>query len=159
MAIMQENMLLSRKDTAAAYWQRYLTGASRTANVSLVSATEREDAGTAASSSAQDVRVLVSHVDQALSAELLALAQRESVTGDVLMTAAWSLLLSKYSGEDEVLFGKRFTAHDGGKTTPCRYACTLMPVSRCATGFTISPQCLSSISAMPNRCLMPFRPE
>ncbi|WP_038911491.1 non-ribosomal peptide synthetase [Dickeya dadantii] len=115
MAIMQENMLLSRKDTAAAYWQRYLTGASRTANVSLVNAIEREDAGTAASSSAQDVRVLVSQVERALSNELLALAQRESVTGDVLMTAAWGLLLSKYSGEDEVLFGKRFPAHDGGE--------------------------------------------
>ncbi|MBD3603595.1 non-ribosomal peptide synthetase [Dickeya solani] len=114
MATMQENMLLSRKDTAAAYWQRYLTGAQRTANASLVNATESEDTKSA-SSSAQEVRVLVSHVEQALSTELLALVQRESTTWDVLMTAAWSLLLSKYSGEDEVLFGKRFPARDGGE--------------------------------------------
>nr|WP_238555703.1 condensation domain-containing protein [Dickeya solani] len=106
-------MLLSRKDTAAAYWQRYLTGAQRTANASLVNATESEDTKSA-SSSAQEVRVLVSHVEQALSTELLALVQRESTTWDVLMTAAWSLLLSKYSGEDEVLFGKRFPARDRG---------------------------------------------
>ncbi|WP_049855116.1 non-ribosomal peptide synthetase [Dickeya fangzhongdai] len=124
MAITQENMLLSRKDTAVAYWQRYLTGAQTTANANLVNATESEDAKAALSSAAQkaalssaaqEVGVLVSHVGRALSTELLALVQRESTSWDVLMTAAWALLLSKHSGEEEVLFGKRFAASDAGE--------------------------------------------
>ncbi|NKI73105.1 amino acid adenylation domain-containing protein [Dickeya sp. CFBP 2040] len=112
MTIMQDTMLLSRKESAATYWQQYLAGAQKTANASLANATESETP----SSAAQEARVLISRVEPALSNALLALVQRESTTWDVLITAAWSLLLSKYSGEDEVLFGKRFNAHDAGKS-------------------------------------------
>ncbi|GAB7270775.1 hypothetical protein DZS_21690 [Dickeya ananatis] len=111
MVITQENMLLSRKETAVAYWQHHLTGAQRTANANFVNTTE---SGEAASSPTQAYRVLVSHVGRALNSELLALMQRESTSWEVLLTAAWALLLSKYSGEDEVLFGKRFAVSETG---------------------------------------------
>ncbi|GAB7217217.1 condensation domain-containing protein [Dickeya oryzae] len=111
MVITQENMLLSRKETAVAYWQHHLTGAQRTANANFVNTTE---SGEMAASATQENRVLVSHVGRALNSELLALVQRESTSWEVLLTAAWALLLSKYSGEDEVLFGKRFAAGAAG---------------------------------------------
>ncbi|MBP2858981.1 amino acid adenylation domain-containing protein [Dickeya oryzae] len=111
MVITQENMLLSRKETAVAYWQHHLTGAQRTANANFVNTTE---SGEMAASATQENRVLVSHVGRALNSELLALVQRESTSWEVLLTAAWALLLSKYSGEDEVLFGKRFAAGEAG---------------------------------------------
>ncbi|WP_407345242.1 amino acid adenylation domain-containing protein [Dickeya ananatis] len=94
-----------------AYWQHHLTGAQRTANANFVNTTE---SGEAASSPTQAYRVLVSHVGRALNSELLALMQRESTSWEVLLTAAWALLLSKYSGEDEVLFGKRFAVGETG---------------------------------------------
>ncbi|RNM07515.1 non-ribosomal peptide synthetase [Dickeya undicola] len=115
MTTTQENRRLSRKDTAAAYWQRYLTGAQATANANLVTATENEDNGAALSAAGHAVRVLVSPLEPGLSTALLALVQRESTSWEVLMAAAWALLLSKHSGEEVVLFGQRVAASRAGE--------------------------------------------
>ncbi|ADZ90231.1 non-ribosomal peptide synthetase [Marinomonas mediterranea] len=48
---------------------------------------------------------VVSHLDKAETKKLQALAAHHKVTLNTLLQGAWSLLLSRYSGEQDVLFG------------------------------------------------------
>jgi amino acid adenylation domain-containing protein/natural product biosynthesis luciferase-like monooxygenase protein len=105
MTMVQDNMLLPREETALAYWEQYLSGAQRTANANLANAADTEAANAASSSPQARVSVLVAPVPAALSTALLSQVQRESLSLEVLLSAAWGLLLSKYSGEEDVLFG------------------------------------------------------
>lgn len=106
MAMMQDNMLLSPQETALAYWQPYLSGAQKTANADLVNGGEGNEAAPAPS---QAKNVLVVPLAAELSQALL--TQSKSAPFEVLIAAAWGLLLSKYSGEDDVLFAMPFFAN------------------------------------------------
>lgn len=57
------------------------------------------------SCSSTTMPLLTMPVSPALRASLSALAHPESMALDALLIAAWGLLLSKYSGEDEVILG------------------------------------------------------
>ncbi|SLM64223.1 MULTISPECIES: non-ribosomal peptide synthetase [Dickeya] len=114
MATVQENKPLSPRDAAVAYWQQYLRAAQPTASASLLYADERDAHQVDSAYISPESGVLTGDIDGALSAQLRALAQRESTSLAVLITAAWGLLLSKYSGENEVLFGKHFADRDAG---------------------------------------------
>ncbi|WP_045047690.1 non-ribosomal peptide synthetase [Rouxiella chamberiensis] len=104
MTLMQEETRLSRKDAARKYWQTYLAGAQRTRNAALQGVGDEVD-----SSSHEAGRVTVDMAPD-VNRALLALVKQASITLDVLLSAAWSLLLAKYSGEDEVLFGQRIVS-------------------------------------------------
>ncbi len=45
-------------------------------------------------------------VSPALQEELLALARRCKITVNIIVQAAWALLLSRYSGQDDIVFGE-----------------------------------------------------
>ncbi|NIF21656.1 non-ribosomal peptide synthetase [Candidatus Pantoea multigeneris] len=98
---MQDNRHLPHAESTLTYWSHYLSGVQMTANANLANTTGT-DTAKALPSEAQ-VSTLVAALPSALSAALL--AHRLSL--DVLLTAAWGLLLSKYSGEEEVAFAVR----------------------------------------------------
>jgi len=102
MTIVQDNLELLRGDAALAYWQQHLRGAQPSANANLVSSSPSE----ALAEAGVQTLALASELQQALRA----LAESQSLKLDVLLAAAWSLLLSKYSGEDDVLVGHSLAA-------------------------------------------------
>jgi amino acid adenylation domain-containing protein len=93
---------LKRQDTAAAeeFWRRHL-GDSHAAAV-LVPGRAPADAQAVSEFEAQELRL-----SEELAAALGECARRLGVAPESVALAAWSLLLSRYSGRDEVVFGVR----------------------------------------------------
>src|SRR5262249_52696347 len=90
---------LQEQDQAAAerYWRETLRGFTLPTSLWVENGLER----TPAERYAQQEFV----VPASITAELQRLARRHQVTMNTLMQGAWALLLSKYSGDEEVLFG------------------------------------------------------
>ncbi|MFH8369394.1 non-ribosomal peptide synthase/polyketide synthase [Streptomyces sp. NPDC018031] len=91
---------LARQDTARAerYWRATLAGF--TAPTALPR--DRRPAGAHRTSSSGSVGVTL---DAALSARLRETAQRAGLTVNTVLQGAWALLLSRYGGGDDVVFG------------------------------------------------------
>jgi amino acid adenylation domain-containing protein/non-ribosomal peptide synthase protein (TIGR01720 family) len=86
-------------DAAKPYWQRILAGFR--APTPLVGARERDTAqGAGPDRGAHEIRLPV-----ALTAALKARAREASVTLNTLLQGAWALLLHRYSGETDIVFG------------------------------------------------------
>ncbi|SDZ11887.1 non-ribosomal peptide synthase domain TIGR01720/amino acid adenylation domain-containing protein, partial [Lysobacter sp. yr284] len=96
--------LESRDHQAAAdYWQRYLDGLPLAASAALSARLDDEaDADTAGPG---EQRAHVLELPVALTAQLGRALKHEGVSLGTLILAAWGLLQSKYSAEEEVLFG------------------------------------------------------
>jgi amino acid adenylation domain-containing protein/non-ribosomal peptide synthase protein (TIGR01720 family) len=90
---------LQRQDAARTrdFWSRNLAGF--TAPTPLPKASNRVDETAAA-----DIR-LAAELSHDLSGRLRALAGRHQVTAGTLIQAAWAMLLARYSGERDVVFG------------------------------------------------------
>ncbi|MEI2429486.1 non-ribosomal peptide synthase/polyketide synthase [Lysobacter yananisis] len=96
--------LESRDHQAAAdYWQRYLDGLPLAASAAL-SARLDDDADTDATGPSEQ-RAHVLELPVALTAQLDRALKHEGVSLGTAILAAWGLLQSKYSAEEEVLFG------------------------------------------------------
>ncbi len=91
---------LRRQDMAQAeaYWRRTLKGF--TAPTPLTVGTSAPDAGEAVAHGE-----LEAHLPADLTEKLTALARQHRLTLNTLVMAAWALLLSRYSREEDVLFG------------------------------------------------------
>ena len=92
---------LKRQDSnrAAAYWKRLLDGYSEPAGLPG----DRAGAGDADLSSATAICDLL--LDADTSAALGALARHAHVTLNTIVQGAWAILLSRYSGRNDVVFG------------------------------------------------------
>lgn len=106
------------QEAAARYWRDYLNGAQgatdaltqliaeRTARITGASAQLAAERTHAAGASKRDEqKVHDFELSAADTARLGQLAKTQSVSLGTLVLAAWGVLLSKYSGEEEVLFG------------------------------------------------------
>ncbi len=91
---------LSRQDTARAerHWREALAGFCVPTRLPC----DRRHAGAHRASSSGSVRVTL---DSALSARLRETAQRAGLTVNTVVQGAWALLLSRYGGGDDVVFG------------------------------------------------------
>ncbi|MDF3293283.1 non-ribosomal peptide synthetase [Streptomyces silvisoli] len=91
---------LARQDTARAerYWREALAGFT----VPTPLPCDRRPAEAHRASSSGSVRVTL---DAALSARLRETAQRAGLTVNTVLQGAWALLLSRYGGGDDVVFG------------------------------------------------------
>nr|BBH87140.1 non-ribosomal peptide synthetase [Thermosporothrix sp. COM3] len=83
---------------ALSYWRRLLAGFSTPTRLPI-----QHPAPLAQQQ--QQYAVLHLSCDQEHTASLLACAKREQLTMNTLLQAAWALLLSRYSGSNDVLFG------------------------------------------------------
>jgi len=82
------------KEAALAYWREHLSGYSKTASIlgrSMPEAPRRA--------------VHLFRLDAAQSSELNRLSQRSQVTINIVMQALWAVLLQRYSGMSDVVFG------------------------------------------------------
>nr|WP_175429283.1 non-ribosomal peptide synthetase [Lysobacter enzymogenes] len=96
--------LESRDHQAAAdYWQRYLDGLPLAASAALSARLDDEADTDATGPSEQRAHVL--ELPVALTAQLDRALKHEGVSLGTAILAAWGLLQSKYSAEEEVLFG------------------------------------------------------
>jgi amino acid adenylation domain-containing protein/non-ribosomal peptide synthase protein (TIGR01720 family) len=88
---------LSRRDMeeAAGFWRRELKGFSAPTPLGI----------TRCSAAGKGYREKVVSMSQDLTARLSSFARREHVTMFTAIQGAWALLLSRYSGESDVLFG------------------------------------------------------
>ncbi|HEY2737411.1 MAG TPA: condensation domain-containing protein, partial [Thermoanaerobaculia bacterium] len=84
---------------AEAFWREDLSGFMLPTDL----AADRPGDGSAAADA--DCAELEIHLPQAATAALYALARRHQLTVNTLVQGAWSLLLSRYSGDGEVVFG------------------------------------------------------
>src|SRR5215213_968322 len=85
---------------AATYWQQYLLGF--TAPTSLG---PDQIAAVGAPAREEDYARQQTVLSQGLTSELQQLARRLRLTVNTLVQGAWAILLSRYSGEEEVVFG------------------------------------------------------
>ncbi|MNW26219.1 Linear gramicidin synthase subunit D [compost metagenome] len=83
------------KNAASGFWTRYLDGIEAPTPLPL----ERS------SGEAPSYRELHLHLSETETAELQAFARSHQLTLNVLVQGAWALLLSRYSGESDVVFG------------------------------------------------------
>jgi amino acid adenylation domain-containing protein len=92
---------LQRQDQAAAeqFWKQELAGFTTPTPLGI----ERLDPDTSASGS--EVRDEFMELSPEVSARLRTLAQQHHVTPNTFVQGAWAILLSRYSGEAQVLFG------------------------------------------------------
>ena len=92
---------LQRQDRAAAerYWRETLAGfaGATVLNVDEATGTRRSGAET------HDEQIL--YVDEAATRRIEALAHEQRVTLNTVVQGAWAMLLSKYSGDTDVVFG------------------------------------------------------
>jgi amino acid adenylation domain-containing protein/FkbM family methyltransferase len=88
---------------AESYWRRTLKGfeAATPLGVGAVGARRRDHAGDATKSYREQFRRLPSSV----TGELTRLARQQQLTLNTLCLGAWAVLLSRYSGERDVVFG------------------------------------------------------
>ncbi|HEY3110881.1 MAG TPA: amino acid adenylation domain-containing protein, partial [Chloroflexota bacterium] len=95
---------LQWQDRAAAeeYWRRQLDGFGAPTSLGL---DRPPDALAAPHGDARERGEQWAHLSEATTAALAALARRHQVTLGTILQGAWALLLSRYSGEDDVLFG------------------------------------------------------
>ncbi len=92
---------LQRQDTDAAerFWRNYLRGFTEPTPLAV----DRSDIGSGGE--AGTVADAIDELSATDTAALRRLAKRERLTPNSFVQAAWALLLSRYSGRDEVLFG------------------------------------------------------
>jgi amino acid adenylation domain-containing protein len=97
---------LQRQDmlAAEAYWRRTLSGfiAPTQLQIGTVRNTEGE--------SLKSNQLIYAHLPAAITQRLHAIAQEETMTLNVILQGAWGLLLSRYSGETDVIFGATVAA-------------------------------------------------
>src|SRR5207237_359363 len=95
---------LRRQDAGAAeqYWRRILAGFGAPIRLGV-------DRTAAPDARAQYVKTTF-QLSTALTQQLEALARRTHVTLNTVLTGAWGLLLSRYSGEHDVVFGATITS-------------------------------------------------
>lgn len=98
---------LRRQDrpSAEAHWRRVLHGFEAPTPLAVERGVPSADRG---------VRVHARTVSGELSARLVAAAEAQHVTLASLFEGAWALLLSRYSGHEDVLFGAVRSGRDGG---------------------------------------------
>jgi amino acid adenylation domain-containing protein len=91
---------LQRQDAskAEAYWRQALKGFSTTTTLELGSPSQDPNAGTGCSRYSR-------RLWPATSNALQVLAQRNQLTLNTILQGAWAILLSRYSGQEDVLFG------------------------------------------------------
>lgn len=100
---------LNEQDTSRAeqYWRKTLAGF-QTPTVLQIDRAEGNSAGQAAVFSEREARL-----SPAATAALQALARQSGVTLNTMVQGAWSLLLSRYSGEKDVVFGTVLSGRSG----------------------------------------------
>ncbi len=93
---------LRRQDGTAAenFWRQQLAGFEAPTPLPLHGLTPQAKNADAPASPQQDIRL-----PRDLTAALQTFARRQQVTLNTLVQGAWALLLSRYSGENDVLFG------------------------------------------------------
>ncbi|HEX8177813.1 MAG TPA: condensation domain-containing protein, partial [Pyrinomonadaceae bacterium] len=84
---------------AASYWQHYLKGFSSPTPLPSSRTAHRPSQSPPASSNAQR------QLSASQTASLQSLARRHRLTVNTLVQGAWALLLSRYSGDEDVVFG------------------------------------------------------
>ena len=92
---------------AEAYWRKNLEGL--TAPTTIATYAHRKDA-TEYGKRFADQRIRLTQSD---TEELRAFARQNKLTLSTLIQAAWSILLARYSGNDEVLFGVTMSGRSG----------------------------------------------
>lgn len=101
---------------AEAFWRRSLSAFAKATSLRLALTAQAPATEQHASQHASIERRL----PETLTAQLRARARQDDVTLNNLLQASWSLLLSRYSGEQEVLFGAtrscRHWTSDGGES-------------------------------------------
>ncbi len=92
---------LNAQESAAAqaFWHRELKGLCEATSLGLSFAKPSQTVAIS------DYQVLHSTLSQEIYTRLVAFAQKNQVTVNTLVQAAWSLLLSLYSGSEEIVFG------------------------------------------------------
>ena len=90
---------LRRQDAAAAesFWRRRLAGFPAPTPLSALAGCTRADTAPGAAR--------LEHVEESAAETLRIWAKRERVTLNTLVQGAWSVLLSRYSGEEDIVFG------------------------------------------------------
>jgi amino acid adenylation domain-containing protein len=88
-------------DEAERFWRRTLQGFESPTDLTSAANDERG----AATEEGEDSQKLQLVVSSELTAALKALARRQQVTLNTVMQGAWALLLSRYTGEEDVVFG------------------------------------------------------
>ncbi|MFN8474509.1 MAG: amino acid adenylation domain-containing protein [Anaerolineae bacterium] len=91
-------------DAAEAYWRQALAGFSTPTSLQIEHLLDQSapDNGRSDDNAFGECRARLS---AAATANLRAFARRSQVTLNTLLQGAWAILLSRYSGEDDVLFG------------------------------------------------------
>jgi amino acid adenylation domain-containing protein/non-ribosomal peptide synthase protein (TIGR01720 family) len=79
--------------TAASFWQQELSGFREATNFGI-----KKDSN-------QDYQTLQTTISKEICTQLKVFAQKNQVTLSTLVQAAWGILLSRYSGGEEVVFG------------------------------------------------------
>ncbi|MEM7356339.1 MAG: condensation domain-containing protein, partial [Acidobacteriota bacterium] len=92
---------LASQDLAEAerYWRRVLAGLTSPTPLGIDRGSDR------ASGSAEDFRRPGRRLPSAVHESLVAFARRHDLTRATLVSAAWAVLLSRYSGREDVVFG------------------------------------------------------
>ncbi|MFC5475604.1 non-ribosomal peptide synthase/polyketide synthase [Paraherbaspirillum soli] len=93
------------REAAVRYWRAYFDGLPIAASASLPLAAEPEGGGVDVAAANGEQKAHSIELSTVATAQLRRLAQTEGVSLGTLILAAWGLLQSKYSAEQEVLFG------------------------------------------------------
>jgi thioesterase domain-containing protein/acyl carrier protein len=106
---------LKRQDWTAAqrFWQSYLQGFRHATRLGIAPAVGEENATAAANGWAAPTYIaeesryhdLYGELPAALTAALQAFARQQQITLNTVMQGVWALLLGRYSGESDILFG------------------------------------------------------
>lgn len=92
---------LNEKESGAAesFWRRELSGLREATSLGLTSRKPSQEAAIS------DYQILETTLTPEIYAQLKTFAQKNQVTLNTLVQAAWAILLSRYSGSQEVVFG------------------------------------------------------
>jgi surfactin family lipopeptide synthetase C len=128
---------LGRRDSAKAdvFWGRMLNGFAAPTSFGVDRVAHRTELDEEESFGKEGIRL-----SKALTSALQSLAQQNQLTLNTLLQGAWALLLNRYSGEEEVVFGTtraiRRSAPDAGESMVGLFLSTL------PTRIQVSPEAL-----------------
>ncbi len=92
--------------TAQAFWYSTLQGLSEATSLGLTDPTP----------AISDYQVLETTISEEIYLRLVGFAQKNQVTINTIVQAAWSLLLSRYSGDEDIVFGITVSGSSSGIT-------------------------------------------
>ncbi|MGM9979363.1 MAG: condensation domain-containing protein, partial [Clostridium sp.] len=91
------------KEKSLEYWKEYLEDYS---NVAEISPTKK------ASCNKEEVKKLNKLINKEISDKIIKISQNEDATINNILEVAWGILLQKYTGENDVVFGKVVSGRD-----------------------------------------------